>query len=108
MAHAAMNQQDPNALQAFRQARARLQAMHDREAKHAALKAGIAWQHYGEQSTFYFYHLAKLRARASEMRALSIAGHDEPPDLTSIAACQTAGVQLASAFFFFFFFFFFF
>ena len=98
MALAVANQQDPNALQAFRQAQARLQALHEREAKSAALKAGVAWQHYGEQSTFYFYHLAKQRARASEIRAVSVPGHDQPLPLTSIAACQTAGVHLASAF----------
>ena len=98
MASAAANQQDPNALHAFRQAQARLQALHDREAKLAALKAGVAWQHYGEQSTYYFYHLAKQRARASEIPSLLHAGHEQPMPLTSLSACQTAGLHLQSAF----------
>ncbi|CAL5223395.1 g5903 [Coccomyxa viridis] len=27
----------------------------------AAVQAGVVWQHYGEQSTFWFYHLARER-----------------------------------------------
>ena len=40
------------------------QHLHDR-AQAAAARAGILWQDYGEQSTFYFYHLGRQRQLAT-------------------------------------------
>jgi hypothetical protein len=39
-------------------------------AKGAALQAGILWQFYGEQSTFWFHHLARERQGRTELLAL--------------------------------------
>ena len=38
-----------------------LQALHTEAAKGAALQAWIVWQFYGEQSSFWFHHLARER-----------------------------------------------
>ena len=40
--------------------RALQQHIHDK-AQAAAVRAGVLWQHYGEQSTFYFYRLKQQR-----------------------------------------------
>jgi hypothetical protein len=38
-----------------------LQVLHTSAAKTAGLQAGILWDQYGEQSTFWFHHLARER-----------------------------------------------
>ena len=40
--------------------------IHDR-AQAAAVRSGVLWQHYGEQSTHYFYHLSRQRQQATTM-----------------------------------------
>ncbi|BDA40490.1 Transposon TX1 uncharacterized 149 kDa protein [Coccomyxa sp. Obi] len=51
-----------------------LQALNAEAAKGAALQAGIVWQYYGEQSTFWFHHLAKERQSRTEIKALRTGG----------------------------------
>ena len=50
---------DAGALLQWRQAHHTLQQLNAGVAQAAALQAGVVWQHYGEQSTFWFYHLAR-------------------------------------------------
>ena len=61
---------DPTAtssLMLWQQANHALQThIHDR-AQAAAVRAGVLWQHYGEQSTHYFYHLSRQRQQATVM-----------------------------------------
>ena len=47
-----------------------LQALNAESAKGAALHAGVVWQFYGEQSTFWFHHLARERQSRTELKAL--------------------------------------
>ena len=54
----------------WQMAQARLQDYHTDRAAAAATRAGILWQQYGEQSTFYFYHLAKQRQRSTALTSL--------------------------------------
>ena len=44
-----------------------LQALNAESAKGAALHAGVVWQFYGEQSTFWFHHLARERQSRTEL-----------------------------------------
>ena len=60
----------PLALSDWQVAQARLQDYHTDRAAAAATRAGILWRQYGEQSTFYFYHLAKQRQRSSALTSL--------------------------------------
>ena len=58
------------ALQAWQLARLDLQTWHSAIAAEAALRAGILWGHYGEQSTFYFHHLARQRQAKTSIASL--------------------------------------
>ena len=98
MAAASATQRDPSALLAFQQAQATLQEYHVQASKLSALRAGVTWQHYGEQSTFYFYHLSRSRARATEIRQLRYSDSADPITLSGLAECRTAGEHFASAF----------
>ena len=60
----------PLALSDWQVAQARLQDYHTARAAAAATRAGILWQQYGEQSTFYFHHLAKQRQRSTALTSL--------------------------------------
>lgn len=55
------NPRDGAALTAWLDAHQLLQALHSSSAQTAALQAGVVWQQYGEQSTFWFHHLARER-----------------------------------------------
>ena len=52
-------------LSVWQQAYRDLQQHHHDRAQAAAVRAGILWQDYGEQSTFYFYHLGRQRQVAT-------------------------------------------
>ena len=56
-----------------------LQALHTEAAKGAALQAGIVWQFYGEQSTFWFHHLARERQGRTELQALRTGSAPDSP-----------------------------
>ena len=58
------------ALQAWQLARLDLQTRHSAIAAEAALRAGTLWEHYGEQSTFYFHHLARQRQAKTSIASL--------------------------------------
>ena len=60
----------PLALTDWQAAQARLQDYHTDRAAAAAKRAGILWQQYGEQSTFYFYHLAQQGRRSCALTSL--------------------------------------
>ena len=98
MLAAAASQTDPHALPAFMAAQAALQQHHLQEARLDAVKAGVLSQHYGEQSTFWFYHLAKQRSKASVLHEVRTSDSHDPIVLSSIEACQAAGLHLASTF----------
>ncbi len=55
------NPADAASLLAWRQAHHLLQQLNAAASHSAAVQAGVVWQHYGEQSTFWFYHLARER-----------------------------------------------
>ena len=56
----------------------------------AALQAGVVWQHYGEQSTFWFNHLARERRGQAVIPQLSAAGQPGHITLDSYACTQQA------------------
>ena len=53
------NPADAASLLAWRQAHHLLQQLNAAASYAAAVQAGVVWQHYGEQSTFWFYRLAR-------------------------------------------------
>ena len=97
-ATASVGGSDPANFAAYQDAHTALQQHHQRQAQLAALRAGVAWQRYGEQSTFYFYHLANRRARASLMSQLRPPQSDEPIVLSSLEAVHEAGQHFVHAF----------
>ena len=75
------------------------QHLHDR-AQAAAIRAGILWQDYGEQSTFYFYHLGRQRQVATTFTQVrdpsgQTFSLDEPPG--RLAAGQSLADHFSSA-----------
>ncbi|BDA47098.1 Transposon TX1 uncharacterized 149 kDa protein [Coccomyxa sp. Obi] len=77
-----------------------LQALNAEAAKGAALQAGIVWQYYGEQSTFWFHHLAKERQSRTEIKALRRGGTpDSPPVLLDTPAGRNQGSTLLRDFY---------
>ena len=89
---------DPNALSAFQSAQAALQQYHQQEAGLAAMRAGVLDQHYGEQSTFWFYHLHNKRSRASDLHELRMSASGDPISLSTMETSCAAGEHLADAF----------
>ena len=65
---------DAAALLPWRQAHHTLQELNAAASQTAVLQAGVVWQHYGEQSTFWFYHLARERRGQTVIPQLSAAG----------------------------------
>ena len=55
------NPADAASLLAWKQAHQLLQQPNAAASQAAAVQAAVVWQHYGEQSTFWFYHLARER-----------------------------------------------
>ncbi len=55
------NPADAASLLAWKQAHQILQQLNAAASQTAAVQAAVVWQHYGEQSTFWFYHLARER-----------------------------------------------
>ena len=55
------NPADAASLLAWKQAHQLLQQLNAAASQTAAVQAAVVWQHYGEQSTFWFYHLARER-----------------------------------------------
>ena len=55
------NPADAASLLAWKQAHQILQQLNAAASRTAAVQAAVVWQHYGEQSTFWFYHLARER-----------------------------------------------
>ena len=55
------NPADAASLLAWKQAHQLLQQLNAAASQAAAVQAAVVWQHYGEQYTFWFYHLARQR-----------------------------------------------
>lgn len=68
-------------LLAWQDAHHLLQRLNVEAAKGAALQAGIVWQFYGEQSTFWFHHLARERQCRTELRALRTGSAPDSPQV---------------------------
>ena len=64
----------------------------------AALQAGVVWQHHGEQSTFWFYHLAWERRKQTVIAQLGTAGQPGHILLDTYASTQQAGQTLEAYF----------
>ncbi|BDA45595.1 probable LINE-1 retrotransposable element ORF2 protein at N-terminal half [Coccomyxa sp. Obi] len=61
---------------------------------------GIVWQYYGEQSTFWFHHLAKERQSRTEIKALRTGGApDSLPVLLDTPAGRNQGSTLLRDFY---------
>ena len=82
----------------WRQAHARLQEFHLRRSEQAAVRAGVAWHHYGEQPTFYFHHLTHERREATTVRELQLPRSPTPTPLTTHQAVLRAGEVLHDSF----------
>ncbi|CAL8466245.1 g5781 [Coccomyxa elongata] len=65
-------------LLAWQDAHQLLQAVNAEAVKGAALHAGVVWQFYGEQSTFWFHHLARERQSRTEVKAFRAGPHHPP------------------------------
>ena len=89
---------DTPALCSWRQAHARLQEFHLRRSEQAAVRAGVAWHHYGEQPTFYFHHLTHERREATTVRELQLPRSPTPTPLTTHQAVLRAGEVLHDSF----------
>ncbi|CAL8468448.1 g7988 [Coccomyxa elongata] len=66
-------------LLAWQDAHQLLQALNAEAAKGAALHAGVVWQFHGEQSTFWFHHLARDRQSRTELKALRAGAAPDSP-----------------------------
>lgn len=76
-----------------------LQSFHTLQAEGAAVRAGVMWQQYGEQSTFYFHHLSRQRKRATTLTGvLDGHGSGEVADLRTPQGRKQGGQVLASFF----------
>lgn len=74
------------ALQFWLGARARLQGHWDREARDAALRAQVLWQHWGEQGTFWFHRVTRERQARTAIANLLCPPLAEPVPLVTPAA----------------------
>lgn len=54
---------NPERFEDLQRAQREIDAFASDKARQAAARASALWQHYGEQSTFYFYHLEQERKR---------------------------------------------
>ena len=87
------------ALCSWREAHAKLQEFHHERSRLAALRAGVAWQHYGEQPTFYFHHLSRERRSDTTVKELLVPqGSPQPIPLTTLQSQLQAGAILRDAF----------
>ena len=86
-------------LGAWQRAVQELQGFHSVQAERAATRAGVLWQQYGEQSTFYFHHLSQQRKQATTMTGV-LDRHDtgEVADLRTSQGRKQGGQILASFF----------
>ena len=82
----------------WRQAHHTLQQLNAGASQAAALQAGVVWQHYGEQSTFWFYHLARERREQTVISQLGTAGQPGHITLDTYASSQQAGQALEAYF----------
>ena len=88
------NPADAGALLAWKQANHLLQELNAAASQSAAMQAGVVWQHYGEQSTFWFYHLA--RERQAQTTITHIRTTIEPPQTVTLDSFESTQ-QAASA-----------
>ena len=89
---------DSGALLQWRQAHHTLQQLNAGASQAAALQAGVVWQHYGEQSTFWFYHLARERREQTVIAQLGTPGQPGHITLDTYASTQQAGQALEGYF----------
>ena len=85
-------------------ASADLQAFEDGRAATAALHAGVRWQDYGEQPSFWFHHLTRRRQQAATIHELAAplaqpsaagSGMASPPEVRAVQLCTAAGCRQA-------------
>ena len=89
---------DAAALLQWLQVHHTLQQLNARVAQAAALQARVVWQHYGEQSTFWFYHVARERREQTVIAQLGAAGQPGHITLDTYASTQQAGQALEAYF----------
>ena len=86
------------ALQAWQLARLDLQTRHSAIAAEAALRAGTLWEHYGEQSTFYFHHLARQRQAKTSIASLQDPTTGATHTLDTLHGVVATGTLLSNQF----------
>lgn len=80
---------DPAASQQWHDAQQQLKAQHVAKAKVAALRAGVLWQDFGEQSTFWFHRMGKLRQARTVITTLM----SDPSDADTEFALTSAATR---------------
>ena len=75
-----------------------LQEHHSTQAEQAAARAGVLWQQYGEQSTFYFHHLSQQRKRATTLPGVIDSQGTGVVDLSTSGGRAEGGEILAGFF----------
>lgn len=63
---------DPTAVQQWKEAQKELKGGMVRQAQLAALRAGVLWEDFGEQSTFWFHRMGRLRQTQTSITSLLI------------------------------------
>lgn len=86
---------DPAAVSSYTSAQQALQHMHQRDSKAAALRAGLLWQQYGEQSTHWFHAQGKIRQQATTISHLVPHGETQPMALDTDAGRALGGKVLS-------------
>ena len=83
---------------AWLQAQTGLQEFYRDRSRVAALRAGVVWQDYGEQSTFWFYHLAGQRSRDRLISELQTSPDEPPLSLSLDSSIEPAAALLSDHF----------
>ena len=91
---------DAAALTAWREAHYLLQELNAAAAHAAANRAGLAWQQYGEQSTYWFHHVARERQAQTSIAALRTGvAPDSPVVQLQSANAREEGLRVLEEFY---------
>jgi len=85
---------DQAALATWQAAHAAVQAFQAERSRAAALRAGVVWQLYAEQPTYWFHNLARERGRDNTLHVLQVPGEAEPVSLSSLDGRDRVGGAL--------------
>lgn len=86
---------DVAAVQCYQQANDSLRRYHERAAEAAALRAGVLWSQYGEQSTHWFHAQGRARQERSVITELAPAADAQPVHMGTDTGRRQGGKILA-------------